>query len=128
MSSTASVVMARSAWKDAWPVAVLLDPAEAIQWLAHVQDYHAAMPEDADQRLAWERAHPAGTDAKLASSFDLQTILLADPPALLGYANARALAHFQGRQATSVDVVREQETLWRSRSRDGDPVAVYLKT
>lgn len=120
---------------------VYLDENRANGWCTELQAYHATHPgwwaddatdaerDEAYDRLdAWRKAHPAGEVAAGCMGFDVLQLPLADCPALLGYANARALAHFQGGQATSVEVVRDQETLWRSRSRDGDPVPVYLKT
>ncbi|WP_158892476.1 MULTISPECIES: hypothetical protein [unclassified Pseudomonas] len=139
--ASAFVVVATTDYEPPELLAVYLDEQQAKTWCAELQAYQETHPgwwrddatdaerDDAYERLdAWRKSHPAGELAAGCMGFDVLQLPLADSPALLGYANARALAHFQGGQASSVDVVRDQETLWRSRSRDGDPIQVYLKT
>lgn len=135
------LVAAYSSVEPDYLLQAFLDPERAKAFLQVLRDYETTRPErqvlpnDDDEPLgdwverirAWSLVHPGGEHAAMYGQFAVRTVPLGDPPALLGYANARALGHFQDGRATSVDVVRDKATLWRSRGRDGDPVAVFVQ-
>lgn len=133
----AFLIMATSDRYPAVPLIVFQDEVAAQAWQDKLIDYHLSRPAPPDNEddweaydtliSAWRRGHPGGELVADHQSFPLLEIPQGDPPTLLGYVNARALGHFQDGRATSVDVVRDKATLWRSRGRDGDPVAVFVQ-
>lgn len=138
------LVMATTDYETPDLLQAFLDEDLAKKWHAELQAYHATHPgwwgddatdaerDAAYERLdAWRKAHPGGEIAARGMDFAIHPLPLADAPALLGYANAKELRHFQLGAAAGgrndLVIAKDQGTHWRSRERDGEPVPIYTR-
>lgn len=142
--ANAFVVVATTDYEPPELLTVFLDEQQARTWCAELQAYQETHPgwwrddatdaerDEAYERLdAWRKTHPAGEMAAGCMGFDVLQLPLRNPPALLGYANAKELRLFQlgagGGGRNDLIIAKDQGTHWRSRERDGDPVPVYTR-
>lgn len=124
-------------------IGIFVDEKRAQRHCLTLSDYNCRRPEEPELQdepslesslaalkahRAWIDAHPGGPWAAACCAYQIiPTPFLDERIHTAGFANAREMKQFQAGQSTSVEVVRDKETLWRTRERDGQSVPVFTR-
>lgn len=124
-------------------IGIFVDEKSAQRHCLTLSDYNCRRPETPEPQdepnplatlsaietqRAWSDAHPGGHWAASCYAYKIIPAPFLDEKIhITGFANAWAMTQFQAGQSTSVEVVRDKETVWRTAEQDGEPVAVYTR-